>query len=52
MAYLVWKFVKRTKIVNLADVPIRQALDEIARHPEPPEPKQTGWRRIIGILWD
>ena len=51
-AFLLWKFIKRTKFVSLADVPIRGALDEIIRNPEPIEPKATGWRRIPAILWD
>jgi amino acid transporter len=51
-AFLLWKFIKGTKMVSLADIPIREALDEVARNPEPPEPKSTGWRRAVNALWD
>lgn len=51
-AFLLWKFIKGTKFVNLAEIPLREALDEVAKHPEPPEPKTTGWKRVFGILWD
>lgn len=51
-AFLLWKFIKGTKFVNLADIPLREALEEVAKHPEPLEPKKTGWKRIANILWD
>lgn len=43
---------KGTKFVNLAEIPIREALDEVAKHPEEPEPRAKGWRRVISFLWD
>ncbi|KAF1948436.1 amino acid permease-like protein [Byssothecium circinans] len=52
IAFLMWKLIKKTKFVDLTTVPIRAALDEVAKYPEPPEPKQMGWKRIAGILWD
>ncbi|KAF2442948.1 amino acid permease-like protein [Karstenula rhodostoma CBS 690.94] len=51
-AFLLWKFIKGTKFVNLADIPLREALEEVVKHPEPLEPKRTGWKRIVNILWD
>lgn len=51
-AFLLWKYVKGTKMVDLAHVPIRAALDEVARHPEPLELKSKGWRRVVNFLWD
>ncbi|KAF2796453.1 amino acid permease-like protein [Melanomma pulvis-pyrius CBS 109.77] len=51
-AFLLWKFIKGTKFVPLADIPIREALKEVTRHPEPADPKAVGWKRVIGILWD
>lgn len=51
-AFLLWKFLKGTKFVNLADIPLREALNEVAKHPEPLEPKKTGWNRVASILWD
>lgn len=51
-AFLVWKFVKGTKFVDLNDVPIRAALEQVRLNPEPLEPKAEGWRRVINFLWD
>ena len=50
-AYLVWKFVKGTKIILLSEIPLREALDEVERSPEPPEP-EFGWgHKVLNILW-
>jgi amino acid transporter len=51
-AYLIWKFIKRTKIVSLKDIPLQEALNEIELYPEDPEPENTGWRRFVTFLWD
>ncbi|KAL1592349.1 hypothetical protein SLS60_011427 [Paraconiothyrium brasiliense] len=51
-AFLLWKFIKGTKFVNLADIPIREALEEVASHPEPLEQNKTGWKRVAGFIWD
>ncbi|KAJ4361873.1 hypothetical protein N0V83_010814 [Neocucurbitaria cava] len=51
-AFLLWKLIKGTKFVNLADIPIREALEEVSKHPEPEELKRTGWRRVVTFLWD
>jgi amino acid transporter len=51
-AFLLWKFIKGTKFVNLAEIPLREALEEVAKHPEPLEPKKMGWQRIANIIWD
>jgi yeast amino acid transporter len=51
-AYLIWKFVKRTRIVSLKEIPLQEALEEIRIHPEDPEPENTGWRKFVTFLWD
>jgi len=51
-AYLFWKFLKRTKIVSLSDIPLGAALDEVERDPETPEPIVGRWRKVLTILWD
>ncbi|CZT19761.1 related to general amino acid permease [Ramularia collo-cygni] len=51
-AFLIWKYLKRTRFVKLEDIPIRAALDEVDRNPEPLEPSARGWRKIVGSLWD
>ncbi|KAF2035365.1 amino acid permease-like protein [Setomelanomma holmii] len=51
-AFLLWKFIKGTKFISLSEIPIREALDEVSKHPEPEEPKATGWGRIPAFLFD
>jgi amino acid transporter len=48
--YLGWKFFKKTHIVSLRDIPLREALDEIDRNPEEPLMPPKGWRRL-NIFW-
>ncbi|KAH7021252.1 amino acid permease/ SLC12A domain-containing protein [Microdochium trichocladiopsis] len=52
VAFGLWKFFKKTKLVDLATVPIREALEEIERNPEPMEPPKKGWEKVAGFLWD
>ncbi|KAE8355459.1 amino acid permease/ SLC12A domain-containing protein [Aspergillus coremiiformis] len=50
-AYGLYKVTRRTKIIPLTDVPVRQALEEARNDPENvPIPKSRGWRRL-NILW-
>ena len=51
-AFVLWKFFKKTRFVNLTDIPLREALDEIERKPEEPEPRPKGWLRWVSFLWD
>jgi amino acid transporter len=51
-AFLLWKFIKGTKFVSLAEIPIREALEEVAKNPEPPERQSKGWKRVVAFLWD
>jgi yeast amino acid transporter len=51
-AYLIWKFIKRTRIVSLKEIPLEEALEEIRINPEDPEPENTGWRKFVTFLWD
>ncbi|KAL1599245.1 hypothetical protein SLS59_006262 [Nothophoma quercina] len=51
-AFLLWKFIKGTKFVDLSEVPIRAALEQVANYPEPLEPKSSGWKRVVTFLWD
>lgn len=50
-AYLLWKFIKRTKIQNLSDIPLEEALQRAAEDPGIEE-KLPPWRKIVGFLWD
>lgn len=46
-AFLGWKYIKGTKLVSLADVPLREALQEVLRSPEPEEPRAVGWKKFV-----
>jgi amino acid transporter len=50
-AYTIWKVLKGTKIVALADIPLVEALERAAQDQEIVKavPK---WKQIVGILWD
>ncbi|KAK8221620.1 proline-specific permease [Phyllosticta capitalensis] len=52
VAFLAWKFFKKTKMVTLADIPLREALDAVERSPEAPEPEREGWKKWMNVLWD
>ena len=51
-AYTLWKLIKRTKTVDLSDVPLKQVLDDIKQNPEPIEPSPKGLSKFVGFLWD
>ncbi|RDW87294.1 hypothetical protein BP5796_02988 [Coleophoma crateriformis] len=48
--YFGYKFIMKSKIVSLEEMPIRHFLDIAAANPEPAAIKPTGWRRF-NILW-
>ncbi|KAG9239540.1 amino acid permease-like protein [Amylocarpus encephaloides] len=48
--YIVYKFVRKTKIIPLHDLPIKHFMDVAAANPEPPPKPVVGWRRL-NILW-
>ncbi|KIK64294.1 hypothetical protein GYMLUDRAFT_56839 [Collybiopsis luxurians FD-317 M1] len=49
--YFGYKFVKKTKLVPLDEMPIRKYIDIANKNPEPPERPITGWRRL-NVLWN
>jgi len=49
-AYFGWKVFKRTRILSLDEIPIREALDEMLRNPEEQIPPPRGWEHL-NILW-
>lgn len=51
-AYAIWKVIKKTKLVRLEDIPLREAFEEIGREPEDPEPVAKGWVKWVAFLWD
>lgn len=48
--YFGYKFIKKTKIVPLSEIPIQHFIDIANANPEPPAIKPKGWRRL-NILW-
>lgn len=51
-AFGLWKLIKKTKFVNLLDIPIKEALEDIERNPEPEEPPKSGLIKYVAFLWD
>ncbi|KAI1761585.1 proline-specific permease [Hypoxylon sp. FL1150] len=51
-AYLIWKYVKKTKIPSLKDIPLEEAFQQIDQYPDEPEGKSKGWVRILSWMWD
>lgn len=47
-----WKIFKKTKLVRLEDIPLREVLDRIAAEEKIVEPRKAGWIRAISWLWD
>lgn len=50
-AYTIWKLLKGTKIVALADIPLVEALERAAQDQEEVR-KVPKWRKFAGFLWD
>jgi hypothetical protein len=50
-AYTIWKLLKGTKIVALADIPLVEALERAAQDQEEVK-KVPKWRKFAGFLWD
>lgn len=50
LLYFGYKFIRKTKLVSLSEMPIRQFMDIARDNPEAPLPRPTGWRRF-NILW-
>lgn len=51
-AYLGWKLVKKTKIVSLDEVPLKDALARAEEYDPEVAPKQKGWTRAVSWIWD
>lgn len=45
-----YKLIRRTKIVPLKEVPLREALDEAYQDPDNVPVQTSGWSRL-NILW-
>ncbi|WYZ39883.1 hypothetical protein EsH8_IV_000224 [Colletotrichum jinshuiense] len=52
LAFVVWKFVKKTKVVSLDSIPLHEAFEQSDEYPDEPEPKNTGPIRFISWLWE
>ncbi|KAL1901115.1 hypothetical protein Sste5346_002182 [Sporothrix stenoceras] len=52
VAFVFWKVYKRTNIVKLKDVPLTEALEQVAYYEEEPETKYSKWLVWISWIWD
>jgi amino acid transporter len=50
-AYAIWKILKGTEIVALADIPLVEALERAAQDQEIVK-KVPKWKQVVGVLWD
>lgn len=50
-AYLFWKLFKKTKIVALKDIPLREAIERARADPGVVE-NVPRWKKVVGFLWD
>lgn len=50
MLYFGYKVIKKTKIIPLAEIPIRPYIDIANAHPEPKPTPKKGWHKL-NILW-
>ncbi|KAI1362086.1 amino acid permease/ SLC12A domain-containing protein [Xylaria arbuscula] len=52
-AYLIWKLLKKTKIVSLSDIPLEEAFAQAAEVPDDEPPfKKSSKAHWIGWIWD
>lgn len=49
--YFGYKLIKKTKIVSLEEMPIRQFINVANANPESPEPAKVGWHKY-NFLWE
>ncbi|GKT95801.1 dicarboxylic amino acid permease [Colletotrichum tofieldiae] len=52
LAFLTWKFVKKTKAVSLENIPLHDAFEQADSYPEEPEVKKTGPIRFVSWIWE
>ncbi|KAK3985151.1 amino acid permease-domain-containing protein [Cladorrhinum sp. PSN332] len=53
IAYLFWKYFRKTKIVSLDDIPLEDAFQQAEDFiDDGPEGKKKGWIRAISWIWD
>jgi len=52
IAYLSWKYYKKTKIIPLDEIALADAFEQASLYPEDPEEKKRGWIRLVSWMWD
>ena len=52
-AYLIWKLLKKTKIVSLSDIPLEEAFAQAEEIPDDEPPvKKRGRAHWVSWIWD
>ncbi|TRX93258.1 hypothetical protein FHL15_005837 [Xylaria flabelliformis] len=52
-AYLIWKLWKKTKIVSLSDIPLKEAFKQAEQVSDDEPPVKSGtWLRLVSWIWD
>lgn len=50
-AFTIWKLLKKTKVVNLADIPLGEALDQADQYPDEEYDRKPTFMRILTFSW-
>lgn len=51
ITYFAYKFIKKTRIVPLSEVPVGQWIALADANPEPPATPKTGWKGWFAKFW-
>ncbi|KAI5919138.1 proline-specific permease [Camillea tinctor] len=51
-AYLIWKYMKKTKVAPLSSIPLDEAFDKAEEPWDEPEVEKKGWIRLVSWIWN
>ncbi|KAI1480441.1 dicarboxylic amino acid permease [Daldinia eschscholtzii] len=51
-AYLIFKYVKKTRIAPLKGIPLDDAIIQAEQYPDEPQEKSDSWKRAVSWIWD
>ncbi|KAI1637900.1 proline-specific permease [Biscogniauxia mediterranea] len=51
-AYLIWKYVKKTRVAPLSSIPLDEAFNKAEEPWDEPEEEKEGWIRLVSWIWN
>ncbi|KAI1484561.1 proline-specific permease [Biscogniauxia mediterranea] len=51
-AYLIWKYVKKTRVAPLSSIPLDEAFNKAEEPWDEPEEEKGGWIRLVSWIWN